>query len=131
MIYVNKLTSNQRLKLKTTGRQFRDFVTLADVCKGTEVLLNKTKAQTLDGLFNLGSGIGTRVITMARLIQERYQALFGEKIEIETTEIKKENIKVLNYSIKRLCNLGFRPTNDFTKEIDSVLIYCMNRFKRA
>lgn len=112
----------KELHLKTPGTQYRDFITLTDVGQAVKLILTIPKDQLGNGLFNLGSGSSLSIFEMATLIAERYQVQFGFTPPIFRPQ---PNINIqspkLVYSIAKICQLGFRPSNHIATEIDQLL----------
>lgn len=119
-----------KLSLLSNGCQYRDFVCLTDVeniinhMVSDPMLYNKT-------IYNLGSGIGIRVIDLASQIADAYRDIFGSVIPIETpagsvTTIDPE----LHFSIERLLSEGVAVQNNIAEELKQLLLFCHKHFKK-
>jgi UDP-glucose 4-epimerase len=116
------------LRLKSSGEQVRDFITLGDTVNAVSHLLVMTKQDLSDGLFNLGGRKAERVIAMAQRVALRYEQLTGKTLKIlhpETTSIINPT---LNYCSDKLFRTGFRWTSKTNQEIDSTLDLCIRTF---
>lgn len=114
---------NKELKLNSNGCQYRDFITLKDLCRAVGILVDKLTEAA--GIFNLGSGKSLKVLEMAQLVQDRYFAVFGERVPICLPEgaVRTEE-PTLRYGIGKLEQLGIVPENDFVNELDEMLLFC-------
>lgn len=118
-----------RLVLRSSGAQFRDFVTIYDVCRAVYHFTNLPADQCLDGLFNLGGECTIRVIEMVQRIVNRCSAVLGFTPEIVLPEKpQEEDVSEFEYSVKKLKKTGFKPRGDINKEIDATLLFCRNQF---
>lgn len=114
--------NSKKITLKTTGEQMRDFITMKNVIKSINHLINK---QQLTGIFNVGMGKSIKIINVAEIIQNRCMSLFGYKPQIIIGE-KKEKNYIFEFNIDKLKNTGITLDDDFVEEIDNLLIYCKN-----
>ena len=81
-------------------------------------------------VYNLGSGVGIKVIDMATMIIEVYKELFGETIPLELPENTTPSVEPsLQFSIDRLLKEGVVVKNDFKKELKELLLFCNQNFK--
>jgi len=60
-----------KLALKSSGLQWRDFITLSDVTRSVQHLLTLPASACQDGLFNLGGECSLRIIEVAQRIANR------------------------------------------------------------
>ncbi len=121
---------NKKLKLLSNGCQYRDFVCLTDVenCIKKIVMSDSDKFNKL--IYNLGSGIGLKVIDMATMIIEVYKELYGETIPLELPEKATLSVEpYIQFSIDRLLKEGIVIKNDFKKELKELLLFCNQNFK--
>jgi UDP-glucose 4-epimerase len=136
MLLVNDLcrqaVTSKIMVMRSSGLQQRDFITLDDVTRAIDHMLNLPKIKLGDGLFNVGNGKSMRVIDMVRLIQMRCTEVLGFTPKIirpePTFDEKSEN---LHYCVEKLLSTGFnlnRKTND---EIDELLRMCKKNFTVA
>ncbi|MEQ8688273.1 MAG: SDR family oxidoreductase [Imperialibacter sp.] len=106
----------RELVLSSDGLQLRDFVTLADVCSGVEVVLKNT----VDGrgeIFNLGLGHSMSVYEMALLVQKVAGQYFKDTIPLSRKASGNSDSDQLHFSSDKLKALGWNPANNYTEEI--------------
>ena len=121
---------NKKLKLLSNGCQYRDFVCLTDVENCIEKIVNSDSDKFNKLVYNLGSGVGLKVIDMATMIIEVYKELFGEIIPMELPENTTPSVEPsLQFSIDRLLKEGVVVKNDFKKELKELLLFCNQNFK--
>jgi len=120
------------LVLNGNGIQERDFITLTDVAGVVIHVLNLSKEDKSDGLFNLGGNYTQRIIDIAGLVKERAMLVLNKKVEIKIPDSKNSitnSIALpLNFSSEKLKNIGFQWRNNITEEIDNLLIFCNLNF---
>lgn len=134
MLLVNDLCrqaiTNKCMILKSSGLQFRDFVTISDTCSAVRHLIKIPLQMLENGIFNVGGSV-KRVIDMAHIIQKRCVKLLGFKPEITSQKSKHNETNLLNYSIDKLLDTSFTLNNDVHDEIDSTLLFCKKFFQNT
>ena len=136
MLLVNDLcrqaVTSKIMVMRSSGLQQRDFITLDDVTRAIDHMLNLPKIKLGDGLFNVGNGKSMRVIDMVRLIQMRCTEVLGftpKIIRLEPTVYEKS--AKLDYCIDKLLNTGFTLNGNPDDEIDAILRMCHESFITA
>jgi len=118
------------MTLRSTGLQKRDFITLHDVARVVEHMIDLPKDKVGDGLFNVGSGKSSRVIDMVELIQKRCMRVMGYTPEIILQQpTKNEQSFDFDYRINKLLNTNFILNGKVDAEIDAILVLCSQHFK--
>jgi UDP-glucose 4-epimerase len=114
-----------QLKLRSAGLQWRDFISLQDVCRAAWHLLQSDDRQIGDGLFNLGGENPMRIIDVANLVADRCLQTLGFKPPIIRPVEQETNLpKKFTYSIEKLKGTGFNLTSDINRGIDDTLAFC-------
>ena len=136
MLLVNDLcrqaVTSKIMVMRSSGLQQRDFITLDDVTRAIDHMLNLPKIKLGDGLFNLGNGNSQRVIDMVRLIQIRCTEVLGFTPKIVRPEpTAGEKSAHLDYSVEKLLSTGFNLNRKANDEIDEILRMCHKSFKAA
>ena len=125
------VTSNN-MTLRSSGLQQRDFITLHDVTRVLDHMLNLPRAKLGDGIFNVGKGTSMRVIDMVQLIQMRCTEVLGFTPKITRPEPTADEKSVkLNYCIDKLLNTDFTLNGNPDDEIDAILRMCHDSFITA
>jgi len=119
----------QKLVLKSSGLQRRDFITLTDVCQAVVHLLALPASQCSNGIFNLGGENPTRILDLAEIITERSKEVLGFEPQIVHPDPKTSDISEhLDYSIDKLKATGFSLESNINEEIDATLRFCQKAF---
>ena len=124
MLLVNDLcqqaVEKNKMVLRSSGIQHRDFLTITDVCRSIEYLLySRAKSQPI---INIGSGITQSIVTMTKLIQNRCKVVFNTSPQLYylTASNSEENIS-FKYRTKAITEMGFIFSNRSDIEIDGLL----------
>lgn len=116
------------ITLNSPGLQRRDFITLNDVCRAVEHLLEINKQTLGKAIFNVGGKNPSSILEMATLIADRYEFLFGSRPPIVKPESDIVVNSTLDYSIDTLLATGFELSGDISNEIDETLLRCKDWF---
>ena len=118
-----------KLVLKSSGLQWRDFITLTDVARSVQHLLNLPASACQDGLFNLGGECSLQIITLAQRIADRASRVLGFTPPIQRPEPgPTESFQPLEYRIDKLKSTGFTLNRNIDEEIDATLHFCKEVF---
>lgn len=121
--------TSKKITLHSSGVQVRDFISLTDVARAVEHVLNMTKEETSDGLFNLGGEQSVKIIDMAEKIAERCNKVLNYKINIERMNPDAGEISnQLEYSMEKIKSTGFALKSNLIEEIDETLKLCHDSF---
>ncbi len=131
-----------KMVLKTSGKQQRDFITLTDTSRGVEHLLSIDERDYNDNngshhnidkdmkddprTYNLGGDRSMSILNMAKLIQSRCEKTMGHYPEIVVEEDTPGNGKEipLKYDISKIKKTGFKLTSNINEEIDRTIAFC-------
>jgi UDP-glucose 4-epimerase len=120
---------DRKLVLKSSGVQLRDFITLEDVGRAVEHVLELDAADLDDGLFNLGGGAAMSILEVAKRIAARCEVVLGFTPELQHPERKDGEVTLpLDFRIDKLARTGFALTSDIDGEIDATLRLCRQAF---
>lgn len=133
MLLVNDLcrqaVTKRSLTLRSAGLQRRDFVALQDVGRAVSHVLDLSKEQMGDGVFNIGGAWTPRVIDMVKLIRTRCSAVLGfVPVLIRPKPEESEMALDLDFQIDRLLASGFELSGNVATEIDATLRFCHEAF---
>lgn len=120
--------TDSKIVLRSSGRQYRDFVGLNAVVQTIGKLAELNDQDKLGGVFNLGSGKSLSVLEMAELVAARSKLLFGKELPIQKEDIDEKNPKNLTFSIDKITKSGLYTHSDLSKDIDELLHYCRRNF---
>ena len=119
--------ASDKMILKSSGKQHRDFISLYDVATAVEHFLFKIPDKWEDGLFNLGGESSFSISDVARRIARIFEKKYGKSIPIEITG--KDNGEIhspVHFNIDKLKNTGFQLAGNIEGEIEKTLSLCEN-----
>ncbi|WP_319245433.1 SDR family oxidoreductase [uncultured Propionivibrio sp.] len=117
-----------KLRLNSAGTQLRNFVTLWDVTRAVNHLLQLDIDQLGDGLFNLGGGHSMSILEMAERVASRWRMLTGRDIEVIRPAVDGLPAPALDYRSNKLAATGFTLSGQVDREIDDTLTLCLHAF---
>ena len=121
--------AQQRLVLKSSGLQVRNFIPLADAIRAVELLLRQNLRSV--ELYNLGGRQSYSIFEAAQMVQKVYFEVYGQTIAIERPEPKPgEQRGNLEFCCDRLYALGFEQTMSLEENIRQVLAFCQRHFEQ-
>ena len=119
----------QKLILKTTGLQRRDFITISEVCRVVKHFLQLSRCKLDYSVFNVGGDWPLTIVDVAELISERVNACLGFSPEIiRQRDGQMQTSKDLQYDRSRLQASGFIPIDNRVSELDALIDFCFANF---
>lgn len=113
-----------RLKLRSPGVQWRDFVPLPDVCAA--LLAAATPAGRLPpGTYNVGSGQPLRVRELAMKVQDCFERRTGRRPELLAPEPPAELPGPHWVSVDRAAAHGVSAVSSLEQAIDETVAFCL------
>jgi UDP-glucose 4-epimerase len=118
-----------KLELKSSGIQWRDFITLTDVSRAVQHLLELPADKVMDGLFNLGGESSLQIIQLTMRIAARCKEVLGFTPQIIRPEPRAGDVfPELDYRIDKIKSTGFSLLGNIDDEIDATLLICRDAF---
>ena len=118
-----------RVRLRTSGRQWRDFVDLGDACR---ILAAAATGELPAGTYNLGSGRPRTVLELAELICDRTELLTGRRPPLETGTDGDRGAAPASgdeapprVSVQALAGLGWVADTPLSSSLDELLAFCL------
>jgi len=118
-IFITRLLRGEPITIFGDGNQQRDFVHVSDVVAGTMATPGKTP-----GRFNLGSGRGTSLNQLARMVLAKLAP--GHQPQYASTQAGELRFSVANIDAARRV-LGFTPTRSLEHDLDDVITWVRER----
>jgi UDP-glucose 4-epimerase len=116
-------TVHGTLTLRSSGQQWRDFVSLTDVCR---TLAGAAIGPTpLVGTFNLASGTSTTVRGLAELIADRHEAHTGTRPVLQAPDPDGPDPLPYHVSTERLAAEGWRLDTPLARAVDELVELCV------
>jgi dTDP-L-rhamnose 4-epimerase len=122
-IFSTRIKNNNDLNIFEDGEESRDFVYIDDVVSATVKGLEQSAA---DGeIFNIGSGVGTTVLTVANALKQNYQS------DIEITISGNYRVGDIRHNVADLTKakerLNFEPKVTFSKGVEQFTAWVNNQ----
>ena len=134
MLLINNLckqaVQTNKLVLKSSGLEFRDFISLEQVCRVIAAFTSSKIKPIGINIFNLGTGTSKSIIEMARLVQQRCEQVLNFEPElISSARSSRDHEHDFCYQNSNLSLLGIETDDRFNlDEIDNLLHFCNNNF---
>lgn len=117
--------TSDRLRLKSSGLQKRNFITLSDTVRALTFLSSNYEDWPNDHIIHLGSNMHWSILDVADRVAERSEFLWRKHPEVTCPQREEKRIpKDFTFDISRLQRAGFAWENDFEREIDETLLVC-------
>jgi dTDP-L-rhamnose 4-epimerase len=115
-IFCTRLLNHLPPVIYEDGRQTRDFCFVEDIARANLLVMTDDRAD--GGIFNVGSGVGTAIGDLARLLADA----LGVPIAPEMPgEFRPGEIRHLTSDISRIAALGWQPHMSLAQGIDRYL----------
>jgi UDP-glucose 4-epimerase len=124
-LFINDLcgqaVGNQNLIIKSSGKQYRDFIPIAEVCRIVEHMISVPRGRLDNGVFNVGSGESKTLLETANMIAKIYERMTGVQVSIET-KLQGADEPPLHYIVDKLLSIGYQyDRSSFASEIVNLL----------
>lgn len=125
-----QIVEHREMNLYSNCKQFISFIPIREVCRLVEYFLELNFKSNENTIFNVGNKKSITILQIAKKIQKRSEILLKYKSPLNI--LNKDNIKVENFQFKtnKLQSIGFNLKTEYDNEIDDLLIFCNNNFKR-
>ena len=133
MLLINDLcrqaVQTRSIVLNSSGLQQRDFISISEVCRITEIIASCNAKSVKPAIFNVGSGSSQSVLEIAQFVQQRCKKVLGFKPLIFRPEPNlNEKHKQLIFLPNRLNKMGIKVSINKADEIDQLLSFCKKSF---
>ncbi len=119
--------TTREIILKTSGKQYRNFISLHDVSRAVFHFIYDIPGEWGDGIYNLGGNYSIPILELARKIADVYKMKYKKEIseiKINSETGNKTIFKPINYCIEKLMKTGFTFTDDMIPEIEKTMNLC-------
>jgi UDP-glucose 4-epimerase len=123
---------SNRMTLRTSGAQRRDFIALTEACRALMHLLVLPTERVGDGVFNVGGGWSPTMLEITKRLADRAESVLRIRPVIAAAPpMSHEHDEPLLFDRRKLLNSGFVPgTSDvIDREMNSLIDFCA--FHRA
>jgi UDP-glucose 4-epimerase len=128
--FCKQAVTTGRIILKSSGKQYRDFISLHNVARAVHHFVFVVPDKWGDGLYNLGGNCSMSILEAARKISDIYNEKYKKEIiEIKTKPDANSIIsRPVKYSIEKLVETGFSLKGDMVLEIKKTMELCEEFF---
>jgi len=114
-VFVTNAIDDEPLPIYGDGLQMRDYQYVEDHCEGIDIVLHKGKPGEI---YNLGTGVETRNIDMARMILD----LLGKPHDlIQYVTDRPGHDRRYSLSVAKIKALGWQPRNSFAEALEKTV----------
>jgi UDP-glucose 4-epimerase len=115
-----------RIVLKSSGKQYRDFVPLHDVARAVHHFLFVSPENLKGGTYNLGGNCSLSILEVAQKISSVYKSKYEDKsIDIIVNQDDNSVIpKPFKFSIEKILRTGFTLKGNLLYEIEKTMELC-------
>ncbi len=116
-----------RLSLRSAGVQWRDFVSLADVCAAIGAACGVGEPALAAGIYNLGSGTPRTVLELVGLLQDAFERRTGRRPPLDAPAPPPEDERDGPYhvSVRRLGEHGVVAGAALADAVDETVAFCL------
>jgi UDP-glucose 4-epimerase len=121
-----------KIVLNTSGKQYRDFISLQDVARAVHHFIFIKKGGWEDGLFNLGGNCVMSIMEVAEKISMIYKSRYHKtkiEIKVNSNNLQSSNLPKVQFSIKKILKTGFKLEGSMDYEINKTMELC-EQFKK-
>ena len=119
--------TQQKIVLRSSGLQVRDFVEMSDIIQAIELVVNRPKRDIQ--IYNVGGLKTYTVLDVAQTVQRIYTELYAQHLPLERpTPNLNEIIKPLDYQCQPIQRLGYTPRTTLEHGIRETLKFCHQEF---
>lgn len=119
--------TNQKIILKSSGKQKRDFIALHDIARVVYHFLFVIPENWMDGLFNIGGNYSMSILEVAEKINNVYYRKYCKRLSIKKGNEDnqgKDFTASLTYSIDKLLSTSFKLEANMDTEIEKTMQLC-------
>jgi UDP-glucose 4-epimerase len=121
---------DKKLVLKTRGEQKRNFITLTDAVRAIEFLLSRRGEWPADGVLHLGSSMNLSIREAADRVARAAKNVLGYNVPVTVPDGRDGSASELNFSVKRLTEMGFVWLDPADQEVAATLELCRQAEKK-
>lgn len=116
--------SENRILLKSSGSQQRDFAWIDDLGQAIELIFKKPVEKVDGEIFNVGGECSLTIKTLAEVVSREFYKRFRKNLKIikpkAKSKIEKNNIQGLEVDISKIKSFGFKPNDKIVEEIHRI-----------
>lgn len=115
------------LKLRSSGVQWRDFVSLSDVCSALTMVSDPAGGFPA-GTYNLGSGKPMTVLALTGMIQDAFERQTGRRPQLHAPAPSGDPPQAYHVSVERATESGLRLDTPLEDAVAETVDFCLEHF---
>ena len=108
--FIKEAIEKNNITLLSSGKQLRNFISLQNVAKSTEAILNNLSIDYQ--LYNIASENNFSIVEVAKFTQEVFASEFNRQVELVVKSDKLNAADSFHISIEKIKNLGVENVDD-------------------
>ena len=119
---------NGEIRLNSDGSDFKDFIPIKSIAEITNNIINN---EDNSEIFNVSSGISTKVIDFIKKIKDILEIKLSKKIKISLNINSNNTVSASNFTVdnSKITDRQYMSMLNHDKEINNLIDFCVNRFK--
>jgi len=118
--------TSRKLRLLSSGAQWRVFVSLSAVCRGLSEASRIGPTALAPGVYNLGSGRPTTVRGLAEMVQDEFERQTGGRPPLEAPDPEPDAPGPYRVSVERAAALGIRLDDPLREAVAETVRFCLD-----
>ena len=125
-----QIVEHREMNIYSNCKQVISFVPIREVCRLVEYFLELNFKSNENTIFNVANKKPFTILQIAKKIQKRSEILMKYKPSLNILNKDNTNVENLKFKTNKLETIGFNLRTEYNNEIDELLIFCNNNFKR-
>lgn len=124
----------KEIKLLSDGSPVRDFISISNICRIIQYLLEIPNEKIEYNCYNIGSGNSLTILELAHIVADRYNILFNEKIPVilpnkffSQSSSSHQKIEKFKYDTSRITETGFELNDKMNDELDKLFQFIIGQ----
>ena len=119
---------NGEIRLNSDGSDFKDFIPIKSIAEITNNIINN---EDNSEIFNVSSGISTKIIDFINKIKNILEVKLSKKIKISLNINSNNTVSASNFTVdnSKITDRQYMSMLNHDKEINNLIDFCVNRFK--
>jgi UDP-glucose 4-epimerase len=130
--FCKQVVLNKEIIINSDGSQIRNFVSVNEVCRLIDFMINCFyKQKLLPYVFNFGGNWTLSILDLAKVIANQYEKIFDINPPIRIKKKSKIYTPKLNFDFSLITKNGFKPHDTNLADINELFSYVKNNFLNA
>ena len=116
---------NNEIRLSSNGKQFRNFMSITELCNVFSFLIKEIDNLSSTHTLNVGSTWNTSILNAATLVSKVISNRMNKEIKVYTNKDYDKAEDILDFSSKKLYDLGYLPLDNVNDELNNLASFCL------